>query len=144
MQEIRVWFLGREDPLEKTAIHSSILAWRFPWTEDPGRLQPTGSQRVTHDWSNLACMQEPIVYHRKWSKVKSLSHVQLFVTPWTVAYQAPPFTGFSRQEYWSGLPFPSPGDLPNPEIEPGSLTFQAGVLPSEPPRKSEGTLLNTL
>ena len=53
-------------------------------------------------------------------KVKSLSHVQLFATPWTVAYQAPPSMGFSRQEYWSGLPFPSPGDLPDPEIEPGS------------------------
>ena len=49
-------------------------------------------------------------------KVKSLSHVQLFVTPWTVAYQAPHSVGFSRQEYWSGLPFPSPGDLPNLEI----------------------------
>ena len=53
-------------------------------------------------------------------KVKSLSHVQLFVTPWTVAYQAPPSMGFSRQEYWSGLPFPTPGDLSNPETEPGS------------------------
>ena len=41
-------------------------------------------------------------------KVKSLSHVRLFATPWTVAHQAPPFMGFSRQEYWSGLPFPSP------------------------------------
>ena len=45
-------------------------------------------------------------------KVKLLSRVQLFATPWTVAYQAPPFMGFSRQEYWSGLPFPSPEDLP--------------------------------
>ena len=53
-------------------------------------------------------------------KVKSLSHVPLFVTPWTVAYQAFPSMGFSRQEYWSGLPFPSPGDLPNPGTEPGS------------------------
>ena len=44
-------------------------------------------------------------------KVKSISRVGLFVTPWTVAYQAPPSMGFSRQEYWSGLPFPSPGDL---------------------------------
>ena len=44
-------------------------------------------------------------------KVKSLSHVRLFVTPWAIAYQAPPSMGFSRQEYWSGLPFPSPGDL---------------------------------
>ena len=53
-------------------------------------------------------------------KVKSLSRVQLFVTPWTVAYQASHSMGFSRQEYWSGLPFPSPGDLPDPGIEPGS------------------------
>ena len=50
-------------------------------------------------------------------KVMSLSHVQLFVTPWTVAYQDPQSMGFSRQEYWSGLPFPSPGDIPNPGIE---------------------------
>ena len=58
-------------------------------------------------------------------KVKSLSSVQLFVTPWTVAYQAPPSMGFSRQEYRSGLPFPSPGDLPDPGIEPGSPALQA-------------------
>ena len=53
-------------------------------------------------------------------KVKSLSHVRLFVSPWTVAHQAPPSMEFSRQESWSGLPFPSPGDLPNPGIEPRS------------------------
>ena len=58
-------------------------------------------------------------------KVKLLSHVQLFATPWTVAHQAPPSMGFSRQEYWSGLSFPSPGDLPKPGIEPGSPTLQA-------------------
>ena len=51
-------------------------------------------------------------------KVKSLSCVQLFATPWTVAYQVLPSMGFSRQQYWSGLPFPSLGDLPDPEIEP--------------------------
>ena len=50
----------------------------------------------------------------------SLSHVQLFATPWTVAYYAPPSMGFSRQEYWSGLPFPSPEDLPDPGVEPVS------------------------
>ena len=53
-------------------------------------------------------------------KVKSLSCVQLFVTPWIVDHQAPPSMGFSRQEYWNGLPFLSPGDLPNPGIEPWS------------------------
>ena len=65
-------------------------------------------------------------------KVKSLSHVQLFVTPWTVAYQASPSMGFSRQEYWSGLPFPSPEDLLDPGIEHRSLALQADSLPSEP------------
>ena len=55
------------------------------------------------------------------------------VTPWTVSYQAPPSMGFSRQEYWSGLPLPSPGDLPDPGIKPRSTVFQAGALPSEPP-----------
>ena len=67
--------------------------------------------------------------------VKSLSHVQLFATPWTVACQAPLSMGFSEQEYWSGLPFPSPGDLPNPGIEPRSPALQADALSSEPPGK---------
>ena len=57
----------------------------------------------------------------------------LFVTPRTVAHQAPPSMGFSRQDYWSGLPFPSPGDLPDPGIEPGSPNFPADALTSEPP-----------
>ena len=67
--------------------------------------------------------------------MKSLGRVRLFATPWTVAYQAPPSTGFSRQEYWSGLPFPSPGDLPDSGIEPGSPALQADTLTSEPPGK---------
>ena len=74
---------------------------------------------------------------RKKVKLKSLSHVQLFGTPWTVAYQAPPSMRFSRQEHWSGLPLPSPGDLPNPGIESGSPIVQADALPSKPPGKSE-------
>ena len=67
-------------------------------------------------------------------KMKSLS-VRLFVTQWTVAYQVSLSMGFSRQEYWSGLPFPSPGDLPNPGIKPGSPTLQADCLPFEPQGK---------
>ena len=69
------------------------------------------------------------------SEVKSFSHVQVFATQWTIAYKAPLSTEFSSQEYWSGLPFLSPGDLPNPGIEPRSLTLQADTLPSEPPGK---------
>ena len=68
--------------------------------------------------------------------LKSLSCVRLFAAPWTVAYQAPPSMEFSRQEYWSGLPFPSPGYLSDPGIEPGSSTLQADTLPSEPSGKS--------
>ena len=69
------------------------------------------------------------------SEVKSLSSVRLFVTPETVARQAPLSMGFSRQEYLSGLPFPSPGDLPNPRTEPRSSSLQADALTSEPPGK---------
>ena len=68
-------------------------------------------------------------------KCFSLSHVQLFMTPRTVAHQAPLSMGFSRQEYWSGLPFPSPGKLLNPEIEPGSPVLQEYSLMTEPPEK---------
>ena len=56
-------------------------------------------------------------------------------TPWTVARQAPLSIGFSRQEYWRGLPVPSPEDLPDPGIEPGSHALQVDSLPSEPPGK---------
>ena len=66
--------------------------------------------------------------------MKSLSCVRLFATPWTIAYQVPLSMGFSRQESWNGLPFPSP-DLPDPGIEPGSPMLQADALPSEPPGK---------
>ena len=71
----------------------------------------------------------------QYDKVKSLSRVQFFATPWTVSYHAPLSMGFSRQEYWSGLPFPSPGDLPDPGIKPWSPALQTDALPSEPPGK---------
>ena len=62
--------------------------------------------------------------------------------PWTVACRAPLSMGFSRQEYWSGLPFPSPGGLPNPGIEPMSPALQADCLPTEPPRKPQMLIIN--
>ena len=87
----------------------------------------TLTKEITEDrnkWKDILC---------SWitrSEVKSLSHVRLFATPWTIAYQAPPSMGFSRQEYWSGLPFPSPGDLPDPGIKPRSPALQADALGS--------------
>ena len=66
---------------------------------------------------------------------QSLSHIQLFVTPWTVAHQAPLSMGFPRQEYWSGLPFPTRGHLPDPGIEPGSSARAGRFLTTAPPGK---------
>ena len=76
--------------------------------------------------------------------MKSFSRVRLFATPWTVVCQAPPAMGFPRQECWSGLPFPSPGDLPKPGIEPGSPTLKADSLLSEPPGNPGGKLPSIL
>ena len=78
------------------------------------------------------------LWKKKW-KWKSLSRVWLFATLWTIAYQAPLSKGFSRPEYWSGLPCPPPGDLPNPGIEPRSPTLQADSLPAEPQWKPKNT-----
>ena len=75
------------------------------------------------------------------SESESLSHVQFFATPRTVAHQDPLSMEFSRQECWTGLPFPSPGDFPNPGIVPGSPALQADSLPTEQPRKPLDTCL---
>ena len=99
-------------------------------------LGPRADRWPSHFQKDLYTSQKEKV------KVKSLSLVWLFVTPWTVAHQAPPSMGFTRQEYWSGLPFPSPGDLPNPGIEPRSPTLQADALTSEPPGKPSTQIAN--
>ena len=140
-QETRVWPLGWEDPLEKgMVIHSSILAWRIPGIEKSGGLQSVGSQRVRHNWAtnthtHIITTQ---LRHLQFLSLRNgdttedirrcytmFSCVQLFVTPWTVAGQAPLSLWFPRQEYWGGLPFSSPGDLPHPGTEPVSLTHPA-------------------
>ena len=146
MKEIQVQSPGWKDPLEEEmATHSSILAWRIPWTEQPGGLQSMGSQRVRHDWaantstfiymcvcvcvhcSLLTLTLSPGFYFSCACMLSCFNHVWLFVTLWTVAHQAALSIGFSRQEYWSGLPFLSPGDLPNPGIKPRSPTLQADL-----------------
>ena len=68
-------------------------------------------------------------------RAQLLSHVQLCVSPWAVVYQAPPSMGFSRQGYWSGLPFPPPGDLPDPGTETTSPVVAGGFFTTEPPGK---------
>ena len=81
------------------------------------------------------CLNLQLLYHceLKWSEVAQ--SCPALCDPWTVAHQAPPSMGFSRQECWSGLPFPSPGDLPDPGIKPSSLILQADALTSAPPGK---------
>ena len=92
-----------------------------PW-DSPGKNTGVGCHFL------LQCMTVKV-------KVKSLSRVRLFVTPWTAAYQAPLSMEFSSPEYWSWLPFPSPGDLPDPGIKLGFPTLKVDSLPSEPPGK---------
>ena len=76
---------------------------------------------------------------------QSLSHVQLFITPWTVAHQALLSMEFSRQEYWSGLPFPIPVDLPETGIKSASLAMAGRFFTTVPPVKpTEGTYLNII
>ena len=82
-------------------------------------------------WSSVASLASVFVW--KW-KCLSLSRVWLFVTPRTVAHQAPLSMEFSREEYWSGLPCPSPGDLPKPGVKPGFPALKADSLLSEPPQ----------
>ena len=89
-------------------------------------------REMDHLWTPVSQHNQRSSETKVKAKVKSLSRVPLFSTPWTVAYRAPPSMGFSRQEYWSGLPFPSSGELPNPGIKPGSPTLWADALPSEP------------
>ena len=110
------WLLDlhqREEPLKCLALKSN-------------RADIQWSQSAIENWDSLLNKGLKV-------KVKSLSCVRLFATPWTIAHQVPLFMGFSRQEYWSGLPFPSPGDLPDPGIKPRSPALQADALTSEPP-----------
>ena len=85
-------------------------------------------------------MQETWVRSLGWEdplekEMETHSNILAWKTPWTIACQAPPSMGFSRQEYWSGVPLPSPGDLPYPGIKPGSPALWADVLSSKPPGK---------
>ena len=109
----RGWDGWMASPTQWTWVFTSSESWW--WTGKPGVPQSMGHKSWTwlSDWTELKCM------------LSHFSHVRLFVTPWTVAHQAPLSMGFSRQEYWSGLPCPPPGDLPNPGIEPTSLTCPA-------------------
>ena len=166
------------------APHSSTLAWKIPWAEEPGSLQSMGSHRVGHDWVTSLSLFTFMHWRRKWQptpvflpgesqgrgslvggrlwgrtesdtteatwrqqqqrdwyivkgkvKVKSLSRVRLFATPWTLAYEAPPPMEFSRQEYWSGCHFLLQGIFPTQGSNPSLPHCKQPFLPSESPGK---------
>ena len=153
------WLLGAQCRLlsflkPRLRSESGETTWSLSWwakakgpAENPG-IPVFG--KVVSDKSNskdavIFCWKESWGCYQVTKATDStfvLSHVWHFATPWTVAHQAPLSMGFSRQEYWSGLPFPSPGDLPIPGIEPSSLTSPAlaGVFfTTEPLGKPEAT-----
>ena len=118
-QQSMRWLGGISD-----SMHMSLRSWR---TGQPGVLQSMGVQRVGHDWVNEqqhGCLCAQL-----------LSHVRHFAVPWTVARQAPLLVGFPRQEYWSGLPLPTPGDLPDPGIKHMSPALVGGFFTTAPPGK---------
>ena len=144
------------DPVAYT-VHGILQARILEWVAIPfsgGSSQPRNQTQVSHiadgfftSWATreaLKRLEVPWLKRlstsactniRKW-KYQSLSHVQLFATPWTVARQPPLSMGFSRQEYWSGYPFPSPGNLWDSGIKPRFLALQADPFLSKPPGKS--------
>ena len=123
---LRMSFLGIYLKEVKTYLHKSTCIWMLV-----AALFIITKTEINHQ-SSVGEQVHKLQYIQI---VKSLICVRLFATPWTGAHQAPPSMGFSRQEYWSGLPFPSPGDLPDPGIEPRSPALQADALTSEPPGK---------
>ena len=117
------------------APQSSTLAWRIPGMGEPGGLPSMGSHRVGHDWSDLAAA----------AAARSCSIVSDSLrphgpSPARLLYPR----GFSKQEYWSGLPCPPPGDLSNPGIKPRSPALQEDSLPSELPEKPKNTGVGSL
>ena len=137
-----------------------MIPWRRKWQPTPvflpgkskGQRSLAGCRPWGHNFATTEQQQRELIYvpmrrHRDLRNSKSrsvkldtyeccaslLSHVRVFAITWTVVHQAPLFMGFSRKGYWSGLPCPSPGDHPNPGIEPGSPALQVDSLPAEQP-----------
>ena len=112
MQDTRVQSLGWEDFLEKEmATHSSVLAWKIPWTEEPGRLQSMGSQRVGYNWTTSFHFENsrPLSPPREPQTPLSCSGTLDFLSTYLGIDSLTLSMGFPRQKYWSGLPFLSWG-----------------------------------
>ena len=131
MRETWVQSLGVEDPLEEgMATHSQYSCLENPHGEKSLACCSPWGCKESEMTERLSIFT--LALQGRFSSVQSLSRVRLFATPGTIAHQAPLSMGFSRQEYWCGLPYPPPEDLPDPGIKPRSPALQADSLPSEP------------
>ena len=129
LKRISLWLRGRIRGMDSQGVWIDVYTLLY-------LKQITNKDVCIAHGTLLNVMWQPRWEGSLGENVKSFSRVLLFATLWTVAYQAPLSTGFSRQESWSGLPFPSPGDFPDSGIEPESPALQADALPSEPQGKS--------
>ena len=136
-QSCLVWLLRRDTAMNTAVFLALMVSQMFPETATLQNSQgvPLSLALTVQPEHCVQVLLTSNLMGTLWC-VKSLSRVRLFATPWTVAYQASPSMGFSRQEYRSGLPFPSPGDLADPGIEPRSPALQADSLPTEPTREA--------
>ena len=139
------WIVARQAPLSMGLSRQEYWSgWPCP---PPDHLPNPGieltSPALQVDSLPLSHQRGPNTLWKVKVKVKSLSHAWLSATPWAAAHQAPLSMGFSRQEYWHGLPFPSPGDLPDPGIKPRSPALQADSLPTELTGKPTYTILDS-
>ena len=137
----RCWYEGNTTE-QRVRVREAEWSGRPPWGGDlwakvlnDKKKQSPESLHVGKPW-HMASFWLRRAEFALWVEKERVSRVWLFVTPWTVACWAPTFMGFPRQEYWSGLLFLSPRDLPKPGIVPGSPALQTDALPSEPPGKS--------
>ena len=153
---------GSSAPFRRTSSPTGSSCLGCPWgcQRGSGTQQRTGWTASTQrppgagkgGRSRMRCKSVKYICVHEWISfpvisvcvLSRFSCVQLFAIPWTVAHQAPPSMGFSRQEYWNGLPFPSPGDLPDPGIELASLTSPSLAMGSLPPAPSGKPLLAVL
>ena len=138
----RGWDGCMASPIWWTWIWACSSNWW--WTGKSGVLQSMGSQRVRHDWVTELNWTERLFIYLFIYFPSLLDHVQLFATPSTVACQAPLSMEFYRQEYWSGLPIPIPGDLPDPGIKLSSPAVAGGFFTTAPPGKPPKNCMNEL
>ena len=135
----------------KLYFNKAVKKWHIAWENSNNtekcikkkkllKISPPSNYQLYHFGGCLLLLFSIITHTQKYVSSLMLClgthHSPLFETPWTVALQAPLSMGFSRQEYWSGLPCPPPGDLSNPRVKPRSPALQVDSLPSEPPGKT--------